>query len=157
MLALTCTSPDPMDEGRREIVQQLFGRYFPKGMPVMAAWAPGLEVTEREGKFTVRCDVPGVELSGIQVSVTGRTLTISGERKAPAPSDDQWVRGVTHGSFARTFTLPEVIDATSVNATRRDGVLELELSPQGPDRDRQSSSLKGTQSVNALLGSVTLN
>ena len=92
----------------------------------MTTWAPAMEVTGRDGKLTIRFDVPGIEPPDIHVSITGRTMTISGERKAPAPSDDEWIRGITYGSFARTITLPEAIDATSVRAKHRHGVLEVE-------------------------------
>jgi HSP20 family molecular chaperone IbpA len=128
MLRVTCSSPDPMEEGRRETVDQSFRRYYPKGMPVMTAWAPAMEVTAREGKLTVRCDVPGVEPSDIRVAITGRTLTISGERKAPAPSDDHWVGGISYGTFTRTFTLPDGFDGSAAIAKHRHGVLEMELS-----------------------------
>jgi HSP20 family molecular chaperone IbpA len=134
MLALTCTSPDPMDEGRHT-VQRLFEQYVPKGMPVTAAWMPAWEVTERDGKLTVRCDMPGVEPSEIGVSVTDGRLTISGERKVPAPSDDQWVRGLTHGNFARTFTLPDRIEASSLKTIHVNGVLSILLPLQSVDRN----------------------
>jgi HSP20 family protein len=94
----------------------------------MAAWAPAVEGWDAEGgKFTVRCHVPGVDRPDVDVSGGGRILTISGMRKDAAPSDDPWVRDVTHGKFTRTFTLPEGIDASSMKVTPSDGVLEVEF------------------------------
>lgn len=94
-----------------------------------AAWAPACDVYARDGKVVVRCDVPGVDPGDVHVSVRGRTLTISGERKAAEeiPGDDYWYRGIAYGSFERTLTLPEEVDAEAVKAAYRNGTLEVEV------------------------------
>jgi HSP20 family protein len=114
----------------------------------IAAWAPAAEAQLHDGKLVVRCDVPGVDPLDIHVAVSGRTLTISGERKATAPSDDQWVRGITYGRFERSFTLPEGIDASGVKATCRNGVLEVEV-PAPPALTERTIPVSVEKALNA--------
>jgi HSP20 family protein len=131
MFALARRSPFELIERMQSGMDHWFGNLFEGGMAplrdAIAAWAPASEAQLQDGKLVVRCDVPGVDPSDIHVALTGRTLTISGERKGPAPSDDQWVRGITYGKFERSFTLPEGIDASAIKATCRNGVLEVEV------------------------------
>jgi HSP20 family protein len=131
MFALAQRSPFELMEQMQKNMDQWFARVFEDGGAPMAAaitaWTPACEAHVQDGKLVVRCDVPGVDPSDIHVAVTGRTLRISGERKAPALSEDQWVRGITYGSFQRAFRLPEGIDPAAVKATCRNGVLQVEL------------------------------
>jgi len=108
----------------------IFGRSFePDGSSSGAAWTPACEVYARDGKAVVRCDVPGVDPGDIHIAVRGRTLTISGERKAAeeVPGEDYWCREIAYGSFERTVTLPEEVDAKAVKATYRNGALDVEV------------------------------
>lgn len=131
MFALAQRSPFELMEQMQKSMDQWFGRFVEDGGAPMTdaitAWTPACEAHVQDGKLVVRCDVPGVDPSDIHVAVTGRTLRISGERKAPAPSEDQWMRGITYGSFQRSFRLPEGIDPAAVKATCRHGVLQVEL------------------------------
>src|SRR6478672_1111786 len=44
-------------------------------------WAPEIEVLERDGKFVVRVDLPGLKKEDVKIAVTHDELTIEGERK----------------------------------------------------------------------------
>ena len=44
-------------------------------------WAPELEVFERENKFFVRVDLPGLKKEDVKIELTHDELTIEGERK----------------------------------------------------------------------------
>ncbi len=71
--------------GRR--FEDIFGQSFlPTAwgrLPVeQRGWAPSLEVFEKEDKFVVKVELPGVKEEDIDVSVVGETLTIKGERTA---------------------------------------------------------------------------
>jgi len=96
------------------------------------------DVKETKDGYTFRADVPGVKESDIEVTVTGNRLNISGKRDAEKQerTDTYYTYERSHGSFARSFTLPEGADMQSVHAELRDGVLTVsvgrkpELQPQ---------------------------
>ena len=43
-----------------------------------SAWIPSADLSERDDEFEIRCEIPGVDPANIDVSVSGRTVTISG-------------------------------------------------------------------------------
>jgi HSP20 family protein len=110
-------------------MEQLFQRFFDSDMRPASGWVPDAEAHVSDGKLVVRCDLPGVEPADIHVAVRGRTLAISGERKAQeqVSDDEYWMRGVAYGSFERSFSLPEGVDPDTVKATYRNGVLQVEV------------------------------
>ncbi|MDP7286267.1 MAG: Hsp20/alpha crystallin family protein, partial [Dehalococcoidales bacterium] len=44
-------------------------------------WAPAVEVFEKEGKFVVKAELPGIKEEDMDISVVDNTLTIKGEKK----------------------------------------------------------------------------
>lgn len=131
MFTLARRSPfDLMDQIQRGM-EQLVQRFFEGtgNIRPVSAWMPDAEAHVADGKLVVRCDLPGVEPADIHVAVAGRTLTISGERKArhQVSDDGYWMRGITYGSFERSFSLPDGVDPKTVRATHRNGVLEVEV------------------------------
>ncbi len=122
MFTLARRSPfEWMDQVERQM-NSMFGRFFEPNGSSEAAWTPACEVYSRDGKIVVRCDVAGVDPGDVHVAVRGRTLTISGERKAAEeiPGEDYWYRGIAYGSFERTVTLPEEVRGAPVPGAGRD-------------------------------------
>jgi HSP20 family protein len=117
-----------MDQMERRM-DAIFGRFFEPDGSSGAAWTPACEIYARDGKVVVRCDVPGVDPGDTHIALRGRTLTISGERKATEEirGEEYWCREIAYGRFERTVTLPEEVDATVVRATYRNGVLNVEV------------------------------
>jgi len=91
------------------------------------AWAPPVEMYEKGDSFVIHAEIPGVKREEIDISVTGDTLTIKGERKAPEPATDEQYccSEVCYGPFSRSITLPSSVDASKVDATYENGVLTL--------------------------------
>lgn len=98
------------------------------------AWAPAIEVVEQDDKYLIKLELPGVKESDVDVSVSGDTLTISGEKK----SDSETKRKGYHysessyGSFSRSITLPSTINADKIEANYDKGILEISL-PKSPE------------------------
>lgn len=70
----------------------------------------------------------GVDPKGLDISLQQNLLTVSGERKATLPSDVQLYRNERFdGAFRRVITLPEDVDPDKVQATYRDGVLQVTI------------------------------
>ncbi len=90
---------------------------------------PSVNVTESSDNFYVRAELSGVKSGDIDISVTGTSLSISGERKIP-PEDEKanyHRREREAGKFSRVINLPGQIDTAKVEAHCTDGVLSIVL------------------------------
>lgn len=95
---------------------------------------PAIEVFEKEDKFLVKADLPGIKEEDISVSAVGDTLTIRGERKAESEvkEEDYYCCERSYGSFFRSIALPSHVNADKIEASYDHGVLEVSL-PKIPE------------------------
>ncbi len=93
------------------------------------AWAPSIDMYEKEDSFIVRAELPGVNKDDVDISMTGDTLTIKGERKAPADvkAEEYQFSEVCYGSFSRSLTLPTSVHADKIEASSENGMLEIHV------------------------------
>lgn len=102
-----------------------------------ATYSPAIDVRADEEKIVFHCDLPGVRLEDLSVTLDGGVLTIKGERKyQPGPAAEKVLLGRGYGAFTRTFSLPEGIDERGLSAELADGVLTINLlkSPKSKPR-----------------------
>ena len=101
---------------------------------VEMGWAPAIEVIEKEDKFVVKAEIPGMKEEDVDISVVGDTLTIKGERKSESEvkDEDYYCCERSYGSFSRSITVPANVDAAKIEASYEDGVLEVSL-PKAPE------------------------
>jgi HSP20 family protein len=94
-----------------------------------AAWAPDIEVFERQGQLVVRADLPGMTKDDVNVRIIEGVLTLRGERKQEKEitRDDYYQSERSYGAFHRTLVLPEGVKAEQVQATFKNGVLEVTM------------------------------
>jgi HSP20 family protein len=99
----------------------------------LAKGLPRRELRVEDEGYRVQVELPGCRREEIEVSVTGRTLTVSGERRrTELPEGTRLVRGERpHGRFEVSVRLPEEVDALGVTAQMRDGVLDVRLPRPG--------------------------
>src|ERR1700756_112046 len=104
-----------------------------------SSFAPAVDVYEDEHKVTLKIEVPGIEEKDIDVRVENNTLTVHGERKIEKEEKEENYRRVErqYGSFTRTFTLPQTVDAESVSATYEKGVLKITLPKKAEAKPKQ--------------------
>lgn len=90
---------------------------------------PRYELRRTDEGYEAMVDVPGVARDDVEVTVTGRTLTISGERReVEVPEGARTLRSERPlGPFERTIELPDEIDVQGVVAQMSDGVLRVAL------------------------------
>ncbi len=95
---------------------------------------PFCDVYEKDGKYFVELSAPGYDAKDISVEVTGATVTVNGHFTESAEKKDltYYKRQIPRGSFTRTVTLPQDIDAQFVEATMHNGLLTLALTPVKP-------------------------
>jgi HSP20 family protein len=99
---------------------------------------PAFEVKETKDGYLFKADVPGIKQSDIDVSLTGNRLTITGKREAEKENkgDTYYTYERSYGSFTRSFTLPDGVNASAIHADLRDGVLSVIL-PKKPEAQPQ--------------------
>jgi len=93
-------------------------------------WAPRVDIVEDDNEFLIKADLPAVDRKDVKVTVENGVLTVSGERKSEKKEDDgkTWHRVErVYGSFTRSFTLPENVDASKVTARFNNGELEIHV------------------------------
>jgi HSP20 family protein len=90
---------------------------------------PALDVIQEEQRYVVRADLPGLGRDEVEITFQDGVLTIKGEKKqAERPENHRLhLQERFYGSFTRNLRLPERVDADKIEATMKDGVLELSL------------------------------
>jgi HSP20 family protein len=92
-------------------------------------WIPAVEVFERDDKFVIRADVPGLDADELAIAIDDTKVVLSGERV-----DEQEDRGSayyrrerSYGRFYRVVPLPAGVDTSQAEATFNNGVLEISI------------------------------
>jgi HSP20 family protein len=93
------------------------------------AFAPTFEVKETKDAYVFKADLPGILEEDLDVSLTGNRLTVSGKREEEKRQEEDryYACERTYGSFSRSFTLPEGVDAEHAEADLSSGVLTITL------------------------------
>ena len=124
-------------------MERMFGDYS-FGSAFGMGWTPQMDVFERGGNLIVHADMPGIEPEDVRVNVSDGMLTISGERRHEHEHESGGVHQCERGfgSFRRSISLPDGVDADKVTASFDNGVLEITM-PSPP---------KTTQGRNVPIG-----
>lgn len=122
-----------MKQEMAKFMNDVIGPYADMGKGGVAPFAQDvrLDIAEGEKSFTVKADLPGMDKDKIDVRLDdGRVLTISGNReivtKQESPGIVRQERSI--GSFERSIALPAECDNEGIEATYKEGVLEIILS-----------------------------
>ncbi|UCF85795.1 MAG: Hsp20/alpha crystallin family protein [Desulfobacteraceae bacterium] len=106
---------------------------------------PLLNMTEDTDNYYVRAELPGIKSDDLDISVTGNSLSISGERKI-LPEDENVKyhrREREAGKFSRILNLPTQVDTTKVEARCADGILTITL-PKAESAKPKQIAVKAT-------------
>lgn len=123
------------DQLRREMDRLLFD--FERGAPEGYTF-PKARLEDKGSSFVVTADLPGLSAKDVELSATGSTLSVRGERKLTAPEGYNAHRNERSSyRFARTFELPTKIDADKVEASLENGVLTVTLPKAAEARPKQ--------------------
>jgi HSP20 family protein len=126
---------EPVDQlANMEIdrLSRMFNEFY--GDAVSRAWVPPVDIYETaDHEVVLKAELPAMKREDITLTFENGVLTLKGERKF-----DEEVRRENyhrierrHGSFSRSFTLPNTVDASRISASYRDGMLTVRL----PQRD----------------------
>ena len=123
-------------------MNRLFRESYPEGREetlTTSTFAPPVDVYEDEHNITLKIEVPGIDEKDIDVRLENNTLTVHGERKFEKEEKEENYRRVErqYGSFTRTFTLPNTVDAENVTANYDKGVLKVQLAKKSEAKPKQ--------------------
>jgi len=128
--------PDIWRSFRTEM-DRLFDRFtggfgiapFPvfRSEPAFSVPSPAVDITEDDASFKLSAELPGMTEKDIQVSLSGNTLVIKGEKRQEREEKDKGyhLSERIYGEFQRSFLLPESADSEKVDAQFANGVLTV--------------------------------
>ena len=111
---------------------------FFTGRPA-SAFSPAFEVKETTDAFVLKADLPGVSDKDLDIAVHNGVLTVSGSRAAEERKEGEGYALYERqfGSFSRSFSLPDSVDAEKIEAKLDAGVLTLTIAKQAPAKPRK--------------------
>lgn len=120
---------DVFDVFRREMNQMLGGVWTPFADEWPLANVPQADMSETDQALEVRMDLPGVKPEELDIQLEKNVLTVRGERSEEAEETDKKYHRVERhtGTFYRSMTLPQSVNADEVAAEYKDGVLTIHL------------------------------
>ena len=105
-----------------------------------ANFVPAANVSEENDKFIIELSTPGFNKGDFKVAIDDNVLTISSEKKEEHEEKGKEFtrKEFSHGSFSRSFNLPENVNADSISANYEDGILNLTL----PKKEEEVKKVK---------------
>jgi HSP20 family protein len=136
---------DPFRELQREMGRLLEGRDPFQPLRHVRQYPP-INVYDVGEGYILSAQLPGVAPEDVELSITGETLTMRGERKRPeGVKDDNYRRQERPmGRWARTITLPDRVENDQVSASFSNGILSVRLPKAESAKPRHISVSSGS-------------
>lgn len=89
---------------------------------------PLTNVIEEENKYLLKMAAPGLKKEDFSVTLDGNFIVISSAKEAKNPIDTGYIKKeFNFFKFIRKFEIPNDINCVSINASYKQGILELQL------------------------------
>ena len=115
-------------------LNQIFARPFDglgsgRELLTVAEWSPAVDVSETDGEYVVKAELPDVKKEDVKITMEDGVLTLTGERKQEKEEKGKRYHRIerSYGSFMRSFELPDNVDTSKAKAEYKDGMLTLSL------------------------------
>jgi len=107
----------------------LFSRALRRNRGEAGEWTPVADISETEQEYVIKAELPEVKKEDVKVTLDNGIMTIAGERKYQKEQDDASEIRIEsfYGTFSRSFSLPDNIDAKGIRAETKDGVLRVKI------------------------------
>jgi len=89
--------------------------------------SPRVNITETKDGYLLEAEMPGVNKSGLEISLEGTELTLLGRRQEQVQGLDLLYRESANRDYRRVFVLDPTIDSAKIDAKMENGVLWLHL------------------------------
>ena len=132
--------PEPLHNDMDRLFDWAFGNEGSNwGRPMV----PAMDVAEEDSRYVIHADLPGLTKDDIEITYQDGTLTLKGEKKETKENKTGRVycRERFEGKFGRNIQLPEKVDVDRIEASFKDGVLELIL-PFTPEAQPKKIEIK---------------
>jgi HSP20 family protein len=138
---------DPLRELQRE-VGRIMETFDPFQVARRVQVYPPMNLYDAGDRYVLTAQLPGMTSGDIELSITGDTLTMRGERKRPERIKDENYRRQERpmGRWSRTVTLPDRVDNDQVSASFAGGILTIQLPKAAEARPRHIAVTAGTGS-----------
>jgi HSP20 family protein len=112
-----------------------------------SAWAPAIDVLQRDGDLVVRAELPGVKPDDVDITVQNNVLTISGKisEERQEEREGYLVRERRSGFFRRSLHLPQGVDESNITARFDDGVLEVVIEGAAQAQEPRHVQVEGRE------------
>lgn len=143
---------DPFRDFPHE-VGRLFESLEPAQPGRVARGVPPINLYDAGEAYILTARLPGVGPEEVDLSITGETLTMRGDRNHPpgVPEESYRRQERQFGRWTRTITLPDRVDGANVSASFADGVLTVTLPKAEESRPRQISVTPSAVDDRALV------
>lgn len=115
---------------RQEMESFFANAWFPRRLTkTTTAWLPTMDVFEKNGKLMVHADLPGLNKKDLTITFEENDLVLRGERKDVRKVEEENVYRAecVYGTFYRRLPLPVGLEVDKIEASFKDGVLEIEI------------------------------
>ena len=94
---------------------------------VDTTWTPAVDIEEKDGKYVLKAELPGLKKEDIHVELKDGYLTLRGERNMEHEDKKKNYHRIerAYGSFERSFRVPDTVKEKDIHASFKDGILEL--------------------------------
>jgi HSP20 family protein len=112
------------------------------GFGDQSAWAPAVEVRERDGNLEINAELPGLNKEDVKVECTEEGIIIEGEKRREHETNEGGYHRSerTYGRFYRMIPLPEGAQSDKAQAQFKNGVLEIKV-PVPQQQQRKSRQI----------------
>jgi HSP20 family protein len=125
----------------QEQVNRLFGNVLEHSGEEsnLTSWAPAVDIYETEHELVVKADLPDIDPKDLDIRVENNILTMRGERKFEKKvNEDNYLRVErAYGSFSRSFSLANTVNAEAIKADYQNGVLTLTIPKREEAKPKQ--------------------
>ncbi len=106
-------------------------------------WQPPIDVAETETELVVTVEIPGVDPNEIDVSLSGDTLFIRGEKRPETEEkgEDYHLLERNYGAFVRSVLLPAEVQRDKISASYKNGALTITL-PKSVEAQKKEFKIK---------------
>jgi len=110
-------------------LDRVFGRTWRTDENGARVWQAPVDVEEQPDRYTLHLELPGLKLEDIKITLEDNTLVIRGEKTRTEEQKNATYHRLerVYGTFERTFSLTHAVKSDKIEATYRDGVLEVSV------------------------------
>jgi len=95
----------------------------------VADWVPTVDISETDGEYLIKAELPEVKKEDVKVTLEDGVLTIQGQRRQEKEEKTTKYHRIerSYGTFVRSFSLPDQVNESGVKAEFKDGMLNLHI------------------------------